>query len=267
MTVGFAWWQVNVRYGSVVAHMKTVIAPGTRIAGALSGKDDLEIHGTVDGPVHGEALVTIAAGAKIGGDVRGRDVVVAGELSHSVIASAVVRLTATARVTGDIEAPRIAIDEGAVFEGSIRMRKPAAATTTTATAAAVSAAAPAVKATPPVSKAPEPTAGKAPEPTAVKAPEPVAAKPASPMAGSAPNPVTPTPAPAATNAPTEYSRSARGDAPPRPQQQQPRRDVAPAKAVVTQPNQAPQVAPASVVAREIPSLAAPGRKALIRKSS
>jgi len=105
--------------------MKTVVGPETRIAGPLSGKDDLEIHGTVDGPVHGEASVTIAAGARIGGEVRGRDVIVGGELAHPVYASGTVRLLATAVLTGDIEAPRVAIDEGAVFDGQIRMRKKA----------------------------------------------------------------------------------------------------------------------------------------------
>src|SRR6185503_9822873 len=123
MTVGSGWWQVNVRCDSVGAPMKTVIGPETRIAGPLSGKDDLEVHGTVEGPVHGEASVTIAAGARIGGEVRGRDVIVGGELQHPVYATGTVRLLATANVTGDIEAPRIAIDEGAQFDGQVRMRK------------------------------------------------------------------------------------------------------------------------------------------------
>jgi cytoskeletal protein CcmA (bactofilin family) len=105
--------------------MKTVIGPETRIAGPLSGKDDLEVHGTVEGPVRGEASVTIAAGARIGGEVRGRDVIVGGELAHAVFATGTVRLLATAVMTGDIEAPRIAIDEGAVFDGQVRMRKKA----------------------------------------------------------------------------------------------------------------------------------------------
>jgi cytoskeletal protein CcmA (bactofilin family) len=107
--------------------VKTVIGPETRIAGPLHGKDDLEVHGTVEGPVHGEASVTIAAGARIGGEVRGRDVIIGGELGHPVYASGVVRLLATAKLTGDIEAPRVAIDEGAQFDGQIRMHKKAAA--------------------------------------------------------------------------------------------------------------------------------------------
>ncbi len=128
--------------------MKTVIGPETRIAGPLSGKDDLEVHGTVDGPVRGEASVTIAAGARIAGEVRGRDVIVGGELAHPVIATGTVRLLATAVVTGDIEAPRVAIDEGAVFDGQIRMRKKAPAGTTVTVPTAPTAAHVAVPAAP-----------------------------------------------------------------------------------------------------------------------
>ena len=57
-----------------------MIGPQTRVAGPLSGKDDLVIEGTVEGTVQGEALVTIAAGARVNGEVRGRDVIVAGRL-------------------------------------------------------------------------------------------------------------------------------------------------------------------------------------------
>jgi cytoskeletal protein CcmA (bactofilin family) len=126
--------------------MKTVIGPETRIAGPLSGKDDLEVHGTVDGPVRGEASVTIAAGARIGGEVRGRDVIIGGELAHPVIATGMVRLLATAVVTGDIEAPRMAIDEGAVFDGQVRMRRKAAPAASAAPLAVTPAATPPVTA-------------------------------------------------------------------------------------------------------------------------
>jgi cytoskeletal protein CcmA (bactofilin family) len=156
--------------------MKTVIGSETRIAGALSGKDDLEVHGTVDGPVNGEAAVTIAAGARIGGEVRGRDVIVGGELTHAVYASGLVRLLATAKMTGDIEAPRIAIDEGAVFEGQVRMRKKAAPAPVAAAAPApaatpASAATPAPAATPAAKSALPPTPAPTPAPTRVQPPQ------------------------------------------------------------------------------------------------
>jgi cytoskeletal protein CcmA (bactofilin family) len=106
---------------------RTVIGPGTRVAGALHGKDDLLVEGTVDGPVTGEAQVTIAQGAVVKGIVRGRDVVLAGKLDYDLIGTATARLAATAELNGNIEAPRVAIDEGAVFEGQVRMKRTAVA--------------------------------------------------------------------------------------------------------------------------------------------
>jgi cytoskeletal protein CcmA (bactofilin family) len=115
---------------------KTVIGPGTRVAGALSGSNDIIVEGVVEGAIEGQASVTIAVGARVHGPVRARDVIVAGELNHPVCAAGTVRLCASARMTGDIEAGRIAVDEGATFEGNVRMRR--ADATTTATVAAAS---------------------------------------------------------------------------------------------------------------------------------
>src|SRR4051812_23035741 len=102
---------------------RTVIGPGTRVAGPLSGQDDLVVEGTVDGPVTGDAQVTIAAGARVNGEVRGRDVIIGGTLHFNVFATATVRLLATAELTADIQAARIAIDEGALFDGQVRMTR------------------------------------------------------------------------------------------------------------------------------------------------
>jgi cytoskeletal protein CcmA (bactofilin family) len=144
--------------------MATVIGPQTRVLGGLGGKDDLIIEGTVEGPIEGEAAVTIAVGARVNGAVRGRDVTVAGELSHPVFATGTVRLLASANMSGDIEAGRIAIDEGATFDGAVRMSR--------RTAAAVASPAPAAAATAPA--APSPPAAATPPPPA---PAPVAAPP------------------------------------------------------------------------------------------
>lgn len=104
---------------------RTVIGPETRVHGALHGKDDLLVEGIVEGSVTGEATVTIAAGSTVTGEVRGREVVIAGALGHSVYATHAVRLLATAEVRGDIHAPRMSIDEGALFEGQVRMDRAA----------------------------------------------------------------------------------------------------------------------------------------------
>jgi cytoskeletal protein CcmA (bactofilin family) len=56
-------------------------------------------------------------------NVQAVNLVVRGELIGDVMASARVELKSTARVTGNIEAPIIVMEEGAVHDGHCRMAK------------------------------------------------------------------------------------------------------------------------------------------------
>lgn len=56
-------------------------------------------------------------------NVQAANLVVRGELVGDVTASARVELKSTARVTGNIEAPIIVMEEGAVHDGNCRMAK------------------------------------------------------------------------------------------------------------------------------------------------
>jgi len=100
---------------------RTVVGPETRVGGPLTGKDEIVVEGTVDGPVTGDATVTILAGARVAGEVRGKDVIVGGVMQHAIFGASSVHLLATAEVYADIHAPRIAIDDGAICEGALKM--------------------------------------------------------------------------------------------------------------------------------------------------
>src|SRR5262245_7760599 len=98
---------------------RTKIRAGTRILGAIVASDELVIEGAVEGPVTGESTVTLAAGARVDGEVRGREVVIAAAHKHDVHASEAIRLLSTAEVTGNLFAPRLAVEEGALLEGRV----------------------------------------------------------------------------------------------------------------------------------------------------
>src|SRR5688572_18552047 len=101
----------------------TVIASHTRIDGALSSDGDLVIEGAVAGDVHSTGRLTLGTDAKVGGTVQAREVFVACRLMHGVRAEGLVHLLSTAEVVGDLEASRLVIDDGAVFEGQVRLRR------------------------------------------------------------------------------------------------------------------------------------------------
>ncbi len=99
--------------------------------GDLTGDEDLEIEGRVEGQVKlPNHQLTIGAHGRVTAQVEAKHVVVIGHVSGNVSASERVEVQATGIVDGDIAAPRLLIAEGAVVNGSISMGAAAAGKTT-----------------------------------------------------------------------------------------------------------------------------------------
>ncbi len=90
---------------------------------ASPGAGDLVVEGVVEGSVHVAGRLTLGPRARIDGEISARDVRIAGRLQRGVRASGVIHLLATAEVYGDLEAARVVIDDGALFEGQVRLRR------------------------------------------------------------------------------------------------------------------------------------------------
>ena len=101
----------------VVAH----IGPGTRVVGRISGQEDLRVHGTVEGSVRLAQTLFVEPEGVLLAEVIARDVVVSGTVVGNIHAESAVVLTASARVVGDIRSPRVSVEPGAAFRGSISM--------------------------------------------------------------------------------------------------------------------------------------------------
>lgn len=99
-----------------------VIGRSIRINGDLQGEEDLRIEGDVNGTVrlHNNTL-TIGQEGKIRADVYAKSVVVDGVMEGDVYSSERVAIRKSATVLGNITAPRVALDDGARFKGSIEM--------------------------------------------------------------------------------------------------------------------------------------------------
>lgn len=99
-----------------------VIGPSITVKGDVSGGEDLVIQGAVHGTVKlVQNNVTIGASGKVKADVHGKMVVVEGEVEGDLRAQEQIILRHTARVEGSICAPRVALEDGAVFRGGIEM--------------------------------------------------------------------------------------------------------------------------------------------------
>jgi len=131
----------------------TVIGRETRIRARVSGGQDFEIHGHLEGELTVGGDVQIAETATIAADVRARRIVVRGAVKGDLSADESVLLEEGARVVGDVRAPRVAIGQGALLRGYVETGKageaPRKASTSAARSAPIHRPAPAAKAAPP----------------------------------------------------------------------------------------------------------------------
>lgn len=92
-----------------------------RIVGELHGEEDLIIEGKVEGTIKLKKHLTVEKTGVIDADVDVEDITIKGEVKGNTNAANKVEVSREARVVGDIKAPRIVIEDGAVLKGNIVM--------------------------------------------------------------------------------------------------------------------------------------------------
>jgi cytoskeletal protein CcmA (bactofilin family) len=99
----------------------TYIAPTTRIVGTITGEGAYVFCGNVDGDCDIDGPVTLAEGGRWKGTMKGTDVIVSGRVDGDVIARQRVEISGSARVSGSLSGHSIAVAEGAIIEGEIKV--------------------------------------------------------------------------------------------------------------------------------------------------
>jgi cytoskeletal protein CcmA (bactofilin family) len=95
--------------------------------GELSADEDIVLQGRVEGSIHHTQSVTVGIDGVVIGDTHARSIVVEGTVEGDLRGVVSVLIAATAKVRGNISAPRVGIMEGANFNGSVDMQSTVAA--------------------------------------------------------------------------------------------------------------------------------------------
>jgi cytoskeletal protein CcmA (bactofilin family) len=89
--------------------------------GELSSDEDLVIEGTVEGRIaHQNHRLTIGRTGKVKADVHASTIVIEGTVEGNIRGDEEVHIGRTGNVVGNVVAPRISIERGASFEGSVK---------------------------------------------------------------------------------------------------------------------------------------------------
>lgn len=99
----------------------TYIAQGVHFTGTIKARGAFVFCGEFEGDCDIEGPVTLAAGGRWAGTLKATDVIIAGTVEGDVIASQRVEITGSARVTGSLSGNSIAVAEGAVIDGELRV--------------------------------------------------------------------------------------------------------------------------------------------------
>ncbi|HEY3517717.1 MAG TPA: polymer-forming cytoskeletal protein [Gammaproteobacteria bacterium] len=99
----------------------SVLGPTLSIKGGeLSFDEDLIIEGTVEGKIaHQGHHLTIGKNGRVKANIRARLITVYGTVEGDLHGDEGVEISASARVTGNVVGPRVTLEGGASFKGSI----------------------------------------------------------------------------------------------------------------------------------------------------
>jgi cytoskeletal protein CcmA (bactofilin family) len=98
------------------------IGPSISIKGDLTGGEDLIIQGQVEGKIDlKQNNVTVGKSGRIKADIYGRVITIEGEVEGNLYGEEQIFLRQSGSVRGNIVAPRVSLEDGSKFKGSIDM--------------------------------------------------------------------------------------------------------------------------------------------------
>ena len=103
----------------------SVIGESLHFKGELSAGEDLVIEGKVEGKINqGKCCLTVKPKGEIIANVNATKIFIEGKVTGDLSATVSVTIRESGFVEGNIVAPRVAINDGATFNGNIQMRNP-----------------------------------------------------------------------------------------------------------------------------------------------
>ncbi len=97
----------------------SIIGAGMIIEGDSVTDGSLRIEGTIRGSVRAGKSVVVGRDGLVDGSIYTQDAVISGRVSGGIHAVSRLELLATSEVSGEIEAPRMQVEEGAKVQGQV----------------------------------------------------------------------------------------------------------------------------------------------------
>jgi cytoskeletal protein CcmA (bactofilin family) len=100
---------------------QNVLSSGASFRGTLQVEDDVRIDGTFQGDVVTRGTLEVSSGAKFSGSIDASFARIAGSFEGDIRCSEQTELLPGSKVKGEIVTRRLSVQDGAVFDGNIKM--------------------------------------------------------------------------------------------------------------------------------------------------
>ena len=98
----------------------TLVGPSFHVDGEIRGSEDLVVYGRVAGSIDiGDGVLMVTREGRIEADARARVITIEGTAEGDLRAREQIVVRKSARVRGKLTAPRVALDFGCAFSGTI----------------------------------------------------------------------------------------------------------------------------------------------------
>jgi cytoskeletal protein CcmA (bactofilin family) len=125
-------WRKKNKRSPRAGDLTAFIDEGSEIDGKCSFGGTVMLNGTIRGEIASADTVIVGEKGVVHADVRADTIVVSGQVVGNLVAAQRLEMRAAARVSGNIEAPVVLMEEGVFFQGHCQMSPKTAAGAATA---------------------------------------------------------------------------------------------------------------------------------------
>lgn len=103
--------------------MDTFISHQVEVKGEIHTKGSLRLDGKVEGIINAEGDIILGEKGMVKGEIKARNVMIAGLMEGNVSAAGRLEVSPSGRVNGDVACDVLAVEEGGIINGMIKMKK------------------------------------------------------------------------------------------------------------------------------------------------
>jgi len=106
-----------------IKNAETIIGPSIKVKGNFFGEGDIIVEGILEGEIKTSKNLLIGPKAIVHANIEANQAKISGEVHGNIHIKGYLELSSNAKINGDIQAAKISIEPGAVFNGLCTMGK------------------------------------------------------------------------------------------------------------------------------------------------